>query len=73
MSSIKQRENLLIAEKKASNLFLQIEKRGLIVPGKYERDLNLFHIYQEQLILFFQFVKIDLMLFFQQLINFLFV
>ena len=40
MSSIKQRENLLIAEKKASNLFLQIEKRGLIVPGKYERDLN---------------------------------
>ena len=30
MSSIKQRENLFIAEKKASNLFLQIEKRGLI-------------------------------------------
>ena len=40
MSSIKQRENLLIAEKKASNLFLEIEKRGLIIPGKYERDLN---------------------------------
>ena len=38
--SIKQRENLLIAEKKASNLFLEIEKRGLIIPGKYERDLN---------------------------------
>ncbi len=38
--SINQRERLLIAEKKAANLFKEIEKKGLIIPGKFEKDLN---------------------------------
>ena len=35
-----QKQNLLIAEKNAQNLFKEIEKRGLLIPGKYEKDLN---------------------------------
>jgi Xaa-Pro dipeptidase len=33
-------QNLIEAEKKADDLFLEIERRGLIVAGKSERDLN---------------------------------
>jgi hypothetical protein len=32
--------NLIEAEKKAGDLFLEIERRGLIVGGKSERALN---------------------------------
>ena len=35
-----QKQNLLIAEKNAQNLFKEIDKRGLLIPGKYEKDLN---------------------------------
>tara|TARA_B100000989_G_scaffold264563_2_gene217019 strand:- start:107 stop:787 length:681 start_codon:yes stop_codon:yes gene_type:complete len=44
-----QRESLLIAEKKAANLFKEIEKKGLIIPGKFEKDLNseIFHLANE--------------------------
>ncbi len=44
-----QRERLLIAEKKAANLFKEIEKKGLIIPGKFEKDLNseIFHLAYE--------------------------
>ena len=34
------RLNLIKAEDKALNLFNEIENRGLITPGKYEKDLN---------------------------------
>ncbi|RKR15153.1 metallopeptidase family M24 [Maribacter vaceletii] len=32
--------NLIEAEEKASELFVQIEEKGLIVPGKSEKELN---------------------------------
>lgn len=35
-----QKQNLLIAEKNAQNLFKEIDKRRLLIPGKYEKDLN---------------------------------
>ena len=35
-----QKKNLLIAEKNAKNLFNEIENRGLLTSGKYEKDLN---------------------------------
>ena len=38
MNDIKQ--NLIEAEKKAANLFNEIENRGLIIPGKSEKELN---------------------------------
>jgi len=35
------RKNLIVAEKKASKLFDEIESKGLISSGKFEEDLNL--------------------------------
>ncbi|MAS38375.1 MAG: aminopeptidase [Flammeovirgaceae bacterium] len=35
-----QKQNLLIAESNAQNLFKEIENRGLLTHGKYEKDLN---------------------------------
>jgi len=34
-------KNLIVAEEKAKKLFEEIESRGLVVPGKTERELNI--------------------------------
>lgn len=34
------KENLVLAERKALQLFEEIEKQGLVVPGKTEKELN---------------------------------
>ena len=33
-------QNLMLAEKKASQLFREIELRGLLIPGKTELEIN---------------------------------